>query len=100
MNIDFKHINRAALATLPAILDRWLPGGRRCGSEYLVRNPKWIDRRFGSFSINMTTGRWSDFATGDTGGDPISLASYLFDLSQGEAACRVARMLGISERGQ
>lgn len=98
--IDFSNINRAALAVLPSLLDRWVPGGKRIGREYVVRNPKRADRRSGSFSINMSTGRWSDFATGDAGGDPISLAAYLFDLSQVEAARRVAGMLGISERAQ
>lgn len=98
--IDFSNINRAALAVLPSLLDRWVPGGKRIGREYVARNPKRADRRSGSFSINMSTGRWSDFATGDAGGDPISLAAYLFDLSQAEAARRVAGMLGISERAQ
>jgi hypothetical protein len=45
----------------------------------------------------MTTGRWTDFATGDTGGDPVSLAAYLFDLSQLDAARRLAAMLGTHE---
>jgi hypothetical protein len=58
-------------------------------------NPKRADRRLGSFSINLTTGRWADFATGDKGGDVVSLAAYLFDLSQAEAAGRIAAMLGL-----
>lgn len=98
--IDFDNINRAALSALPSLLDRWVPGGKRIGREYVARNPKRADRRSGSFSINMSTGRWSDFATGDAGGDLISLAAYLFDLSQVEAARRVAGMLGISERAK
>lgn len=98
---DFARINAAALAAFPALLDRWLPGGRRIGREYVVLNPKRADQRPGSFSINVNTGRWSDFATfGARGGDPVSLAAYLFDLSQVEAARRVAGMLGISERAQ
>ena len=48
--------------------------GRICGREYVARNPRRDDRRAGSFKINVTAGRWSDFATGDKGGDPISLA--------------------------
>lgn len=95
--IDFAGINHAALAVLPSLLDRWVPGGKRVGREYVACNPRRADRRLGSFSINMSTGRWSDFATGDAGGDPISLAAYLFDLTQAEAARRVADMLGISE---
>jgi len=95
--LDFNGINSAALSALPSLLARWLPGGRRSGHEYLARNPKRADRAPGSFAVNLVTGKWADFATDDRGGDPISLAAYLFDLSQGEAARRLAEMLGIQE---
>jgi hypothetical protein len=62
---------------LPRLLERWLPGGRIEGAEYVARNPKRHDQRPGSFKVNLATGRWADFATGDKGGDPISLAAYL-----------------------
>ena len=93
--IDFVGINRAALSVLPSLLDRWLPGGRREGREYTARNPRRVDRRPGSFRINLNTGRWADFATGDAGGDVVSLAAYLHSISQAEAARRIASMLGI-----
>ena len=85
----------AALARSPDILIRWLPDGRREGSEWVARNPTRGDGRPGSFKINIRTGRWADFATGDSGGDIVSLAAYLFGLSQTEAADRVSQMLGI-----
>jgi hypothetical protein len=44
--------------------------------------------------VNLLTGAWADFATGDAGADLVSLAAYLFQLKQGEAALRVAHMLG------
>ena len=75
--INFRSINSAALAVLPSLLTRWLPSGRRKGREWVALNPKRADRRPGSFRMNMVTGRWSDFATGDVGGDTISLAAYL-----------------------
>ena len=40
-------------------------------------------------------GRIQQYATGSAGGDIVSLAAYLFNLKQGEAAIRVAAMLGI-----
>jgi hypothetical protein len=95
--IDFQRVNRVALSRLPILLDRWAPGGRREGREYVALNPKRAERRLGSFRVNICTGRWADFATGDVGGDPISLAAYLFDLSQAEAARRIAAMLGLPE---
>lgn len=96
--IDFSKINAAAISALPSLLDRWLPGGRREGREYVARNPRRADRTVGSFRINITTGRWADFATDDAGGDPVSLAAYLFDLSQSEAARRLSAMLAMHEK--
>lgn len=94
--IDFQRINQAALRSLDAILVRWLPDGRREGREWVARNPRRPDRRLGSFRINLDTGRWADFATGDKGGDVISLAAYLGHLNQAQAAIALADMLGVS----
>ena len=91
--IDFEAVAAAALPLLPELLARWLPDGKRLGAEWVARNPTRADRRAGSFSVNLHTGRWADFATGDRGGDVISLAAYLFGLSQAEAAQRIAHML-------
>jgi hypothetical protein len=96
--IDFDRINRAALDALPSLLARWLPGGKRHGQEYVVRNPRRADGRPGSFSINIRSGRWADFATGDRGGDVVSLAAFLAGISQYEAAEKLAGMLGVEAR--
>jgi len=93
--VDFQAINRVALGALPILLQRWLPDGRRVGCEWKARNPLRADNRAGSFSINMTTGRWADFATGDRGGDVVSLAAYLGGVQQIEAARKLAAMLGV-----
>lgn len=93
--IDFRRIADAAAAQADSIVLRWLPDGRRDGREWVARNPRRDDHRPGSFKVNLRSGAWSDFATGDKGGDLISLAAYLFGLNQVEAARRVADMLGI-----
>ena len=93
--IDFAAINRAAQAALPVLLQRWLPDGRVQGREYVARNPTRHDRRPGSFKVNLISGCWADFSTGDKGGDPVSLAAYLGGLSQAEAARQLASMLGL-----
>ena len=93
---DFAQINAAALSALPRLLDRWLPGGRQQGVEYIARNPTRPDRRPGSFSVNTRNGRWADFATGERGGDVVSLAAYLHGLGQAEAARKLAAMLGLA----
>ena len=93
--IDFEALNRVALPNLPALLGRWLPDGRRVGREYVARNPTRVDRHAGSFKINLDTGRWADFATGDKGGDVVSLAAYLNRCSQSEAARNLSQMFGV-----
>src|SRR5919199_232171 len=90
----FKELNHTARSALPALAARWLPGGRREGSEWVVRTPRRHDRTPGSFKINLQTGRWADFATGDKGGDVVSLLAYLRGIPQGAAARRLARELG------
>lgn len=93
--INFEAINRAALARLPDLCAHWLPDGRRRGNEYRARNPLRADRHIGSFTVNLRTGRWADFAIGARGGDPVSLAAYLSGLGQADAARRLADMLGV-----
>lgn len=93
--IDFHTINTAAKAALPALLARWLPDGKRHGREWVARNPTRADNRAGSFSVNMVSGAWGDFATGARGGDPVSLAAYLAGTTQANAARELAAMLGI-----
>jgi hypothetical protein len=93
--LAFGRIAADALRASDLIVRRWLPDGRRDGVEWVARNPKRTDRRLGSFKVNLRTGKWGDFAAGAVGGDLVSLAAYLFDLNQGEAARRVADMLGI-----
>jgi hypothetical protein len=93
--IAFRRIADAALGRADVIVRRWLPDGRREGAEWVCRNPTRNDRRRGSFKFNVTTGKWGDFATGDRGADLVSLAAYLFKLSQAEAALKVADMIGV-----
>ena len=96
---DFEAINRAALQNFEVVLARLLPGSKRVGAELLALNPQRADRHIGSFKINCYTGKWSDFATGDRGGDPTSLVAYLGNVSPGEAARMLARLLGIETEG-
>jgi hypothetical protein len=95
-SINFRRVAEEAAVHSQTILERWLPDGRREGGEWVARNPKRADARLGSFKVNLRSGLWCDFATGDRGRDLIALAAYLFDLPQDEAARHVADMLGIS----
>src|SRR6185312_16801737 len=64
-SIDFGTIGAAALRSLPQLASEWLPDGRQEGAEWVARNPRRTDRRPGSFKVNLSTGKWADFATGD-----------------------------------
>jgi hypothetical protein len=85
-NLNSAAMNKAALADLLSLLKRWLPSGCLKGTEWIALNPRRNDGRLGSFKINVRTGRWADFATGDKGGDVISLLTYLHSISRAEAA--------------
>lgn len=95
-HLNFQAINQAVLYALPTLLKRWLPDGKRLGREWIALNPRRVDHHAGSFSVNVQTGVWADFATGDRGGDVISLAAYLAGISQIEAARNLAHMLEVS----
>jgi hypothetical protein len=92
-SIDFNHINAEALLCLEAVCRRLLPDGCREGREYLALNPRRGDRHVGSFKINLKTGRWADFSSGDKGRDTVSLVAFIEDCRQGEAALKLARLL-------
>jgi len=94
-SIDFNAVNRAALANLPAVLARVLPSGKAERREWVALNPRRADKNLGSFKVNRFNCKWADFATGDRGGDPVSLVAYIEGVSQGEAARLLEQMLGI-----
>lgn len=94
--VNFKQIAHAALGQSLVLLGRWLPGGKVDGREFKSLNPTRSDSKIGSFSVNLDTGKWGDFATNDAGLDLISLYAYLNGLSQLDAAREVANQVGIS----
>lgn len=73
-----------------------LGGGKRQGKEYLALNPTRADNSLGSFTINTKNGAWIDGAIGDKGGDLVSLAAYVRNLAQADAARELAGFLGLS----
>ncbi|MCX7166493.1 MAG: hypothetical protein NTV11_09485, partial [Rhodocyclales bacterium] len=93
-------IPRVAAAALASFADTMsflgLANGKHQGSEYLPLNPRRPDNSPGSFSINTTTGAWGDFAIGASGLDLVSLAAYLADEKQSDAARRLAQHFGIA----
>ncbi len=98
--LDFEAINRAALYRLPEVLARLLPSGRIIGPEWHAGSLR--GEPGDSLRVRVRgerAGRWADFATGEKGGDPISLAAAIAGTRQVEGARRLARMLGLEPMG-
>ncbi|MNZ23756.1 hypothetical protein D3C78_408810 [compost metagenome] len=94
----FSEVKRAALQTIDRVLAHWLPGGKRVdgGKEYTAANPTRVDKRAGSLKVNLAKGTWSDFATGDKGGDLIDLVRYLDGGSDVDACNKLADFLHVT----
>ncbi|MCJ8167686.1 toprim domain-containing protein [Atopomonas sediminilitoris] len=99
-HFEIQRIADAALPQADTLLADWLPDGTRKGVEYWPTNPVRGDRRPGSFSINTSTGTWHDFASGDKGGDLVSLMAYLRGCRQMDAARIIAQQLGLPCGGE
>ena len=92
---EYQSIKAESNRRAPQIVPVWLPDGKRQGNEWIARNPTRNDKTAGSFKINLSTGQWIDFASGDKGESIVSLAIYLHgDRSPYEAAENLARMMG------
>lgn len=92
--IDFRALKEALLANARDLVKAWLPGGvlhqdkeYKCGSLSGGEGD--------SCSVNVVNGRWSDFSTGESGGDLLDLYAQIHSLSLGEAARRVAHEEGL-----
>jgi putative DNA primase/helicase len=82
--IDFQGIAARLLADARNLVPGWLPGGKFQGHEYICGSI--AGGTGGSFSVNVMTGRWGEFAGEDKGGDLISLYAAIHNLSNGAAA--------------
>ena len=92
-DLDFKRINETALAS-PDFLQSRLPQAKRQGKELVAGDIYGHPGK--SFGCNTETGVWSDFATGEAGGDIISLVAAQEELSQAKAARMIAEELGLA----
>lgn len=87
--IQFGPLREALLADAEILVVRWLPGGQFDGPEYRCAD---LSGGHGhSCSVNVKTGKWADFATGEQGNDLIGLYAAIHSLSNAKAAIQVAR---------
>ncbi|MCY1400897.1 hypothetical protein D9M71_160010 [compost metagenome] len=94
----FTQVKRASLVAIDRVLAHWLPVGQRVdgGKEYTAPNPTRADKHAGSLKVNLAKGTWSDFATGDRGGDLIDLVRYLDGGSDVDACNALAEFLHVT----
>ena len=85
--IDFKAIAARLAADAPSLLRAWFPNGKRHGREWVVGSLK--GEVGDSLSINLDTGLWADFASGESGRDLVALYAAAHGLSQVAAAAEL-----------
>lgn len=96
---DFQGLAAALLSQARMLLTDWLPGGALTGKEYTCADLRGGPGR--SFSVNVNTGAWADFANTEVrGGDLISLYAAIHDIKQGEAARQLADRYGFRLGGE
>lgn len=86
---NFAQIKQRYRENPMAVLQQLVGQGKIEGSDYVALNPKRNDSRLGSFRIDIQTGRFYDFATGDRGGSVIDLAMFVYNCGIVEAAQRL-----------
>jgi putative DNA primase/helicase len=96
---QIKAIASAANAHGLAILERWLPGGKREGKNYVVINPHRDDRQAGSLAIDIETGKGGDFATDERFGDFVAVVAFAQKCDMSVAAADLASFIGFRDAG-
>jgi putative DNA primase/helicase len=98
---DVKAIAAQALASIETVCTRWLPDGKKAAHEWEIGDRHGTPGK--SLKVHLSgakAGMWADFSTGDKGGDLVSLVAFVDDVSQGEAARRLAEFMGLPTDAQ
>lgn len=92
--IDFAGLAAALLDRASVLVPQWLPDGRLQGHEYVCGSIS--GGKGSSFSVNLNTGAWADFADdGLRGGDLISLYAAREGKNNAQAALELMSLLGM-----
>lgn len=90
--IDFEALAQELQSDIRRLLSRWLPGGKIVGTEYCCANLRGGAGK--SLKVSLIGKGWKDFATGDVGGDLISLYAKIEGIKNGPAARILLEELG------
>lgn len=83
MAIDFEAVASRLLQQSRSLLAEWFPAGKLQGNEFVVGDLAGSPGE--SLKINVDSGKWKDFATGEAGGDLISLYAAMHGMKQIDA---------------
>ena len=83
-SLNIKQIAESLAPSQETILTQICPGGTISGREYMAGSINGGPGK--SFSFNLVTGKWADFATGEKGGDIIALYAAVNRINNAEAA--------------
>lgn len=96
--LDFKGLNEVLLTFVGELLLAWLPGGNMISSdEFACADLQGGSSRRGSggsLRVNIKTGKWADFATGEKGTDLISLYQAITGQDMKQAFNELKRIAG------
>jgi putative DNA primase/helicase len=87
--MDFKKLHDQLIQISQQICQNWLPDGKRTGKNWTARSPLRHDANAGSFKVDLSTGVYKDFSTGE-GGDLIELYAKIKGITNIEAANELA----------
>ena len=90
--ISFQELKQQHKQCPIEILKRLVGNGKIEGGDFVALNPKRNDSKLGSFRIDIQTGRFHDFATGDRGGSILDLASFVYDCDLLTAAQKLQQL--------
>ncbi|MDC2858670.1 VapE domain-containing protein [Delftia sp. DT-2] len=93
--IKFADLADALLKGADRLVPAWLPGGEIVGHEYKCAS--LAGGKGGSCSINLNTGMWGDFQSGESGRDLLDLYAQIHGLGLAKAAIQVAQEEGLED---
>src|SRR4051794_19140790 len=96
--IPFDQIHAVSLAQAQRLLVDWFPHGKITGREFKVGS---LQGEAGeSLSVDLRSGKWKDFAAGDSGFDLIALRASMRHAGDRVAAAReLGQILGLTVNG-
>lgn len=95
--IKYAELAAALLRDVRRLVEEWLSGGRFAPGSNEYECGSLSGGKGDSCKVNIKTGLWSDFATGESGRDLVDLYAAIHDLSKGKAAVQVAREYGLED---